>query len=249
MSTALLVEFFQQLPERRRRGAGASGGLGADGPEGGWSYPGGKARWRAAVDGFKKNVSERYLAGTLLRLLHNHDVRARRAAVFALGVLGTMEINAPVAARLHDEDADVQALAEEALRTLWAAADSQPNNDELYRLGRLRDQEKALAGLDGLLVKAPQFAEAYHRRSLCLFRLARYDRAAADGEKAVQLNPMHFAALAGLGQCYLHARRHRQALKAFRAALRIHPHLREVADAVKALESALGEEGRRDDKK
>jgi hypothetical protein len=44
-------------------------------------------------------------------------------------------------------------------------------------------------------------------------------------------------------------RKHRAALKAFRAALRINPHLDGVADTVRALETALGEEGRKDDKK
>jgi hypothetical protein len=46
-------------------------------------------------------------------------------------------------------------------------------------------------------------------------------------------------------------RKHKAALKAFRAALKIHPHLDGVAATVRALENALGEEGqgRRDDKK
>ena len=39
------------------------------------------------------------------------------------------------------------------------------------------------------------------------------------------------------------------ALKAFRHALRINPGLDDVEQAIRALESALGEEGKRDDKK
>ncbi len=44
-------------------------------------------------------------------------------------------------------------------------------------------------------------------------------------------------------------RKHRAALKAFRNALRLNPHMDGVAETIRALENALGEEGRRDDKK
>jgi hypothetical protein len=44
-------------------------------------------------------------------------------------------------------------------------------------------------------------------------------------------------------------RKHRASLKAFRHALRINPNMDGVAETIRALENALGEEGRRDDKK
>jgi tetratricopeptide (TPR) repeat protein len=153
-----------------------------------------------------------------------------------------MECNAAVAACLHDDDAEVQALAAEALWALWFNAGSAAHNDELYRLVRLRDRDKALAGLDRLIGEAPAFAEAYNQRAIMLFRLKQFDRSVADCERALQLNPHHFGAQAGLGQCYLQLRKHRAALKAFRAALRINPHLDAVAEAVRALENALGDD-------
>jgi cytochrome c-type biogenesis protein CcmH/NrfG len=64
----------------------------------------------------------------------------------------------------------------------------------------------------------------------------------------LKLNPYHFGAAAGLGQCQMHLGKYRAALKAFRQALRINPGLTEVLAAIQALETALGEEGRRDDK-
>ncbi len=255
MSTALLVEIFNQLPERLVRGPGSSPqgiGGGAGGAVGGGgeerdgkpvrAYPGGKARWRAALDGFKKQVGKRYNLGTLQRLLGSHDPRARRAAVFALGQVGTMEVNASVAACLHDDDSEVSALAAEALWALWFHADTTAHNDALDRLVRLRDREKALAGIDRLIEQSPAFAEAYNQRAILMFRLKQFDRAVADCEKALQLNPLHYGALAGLGQCYLQMRKHRPALKAFRNALRINPHLGAVAEAVRALENALGDD-------
>jgi tetratricopeptide (TPR) repeat protein len=249
MSTALLVDYFQQLPERVVRGPGASPPGAADPGEPARPAGLGKARWRVAVDAFKKETTNRYTEGTLLRLLVNPDPCARRAAVFALGLVGSPEVNSALAACLHDDDADVPYLAAEALWVLWFRGANSAQSGELIRLVRLRDRQQALAGLDKLLQEAPLFAEAYNQRAILNFRLRQYDRSVTDCEKTLELNQHHFGAQAGLGQCYLQLRKQRAALKALRGALRINPHLDGVAETVRALEKTLGEEGRRDDKR
>jgi tetratricopeptide (TPR) repeat protein len=169
--------------------------------------------------------------------------------LFALGLLGTMNACAGVAARLHDEDRDTARLAADTLWTLWFRGDTPANNQELQRFARMRDREQALTGIDALVQRAPEFAEAYNQRAIIYFRQKKFDRSIADCQKALELNPFHFGAQAGLGQCYMQMRKHRAALKAFRAALRLNPHMDGVAETIRALENALGEEGRRDDKK
>jgi tetratricopeptide (TPR) repeat protein len=247
---ALLVELFSRLPQRFVRGPRPTLGQYEDERQqltGRAPRPAAPDRSRsgAALDAFRKKVQEKYTEGTLLRLLLNGEARSRRAAAYALGLLGSMpEANAPLASRLHDEDPEVQRLASDALWMLWFAAEAQPHCQELRRLVRLRDREQALAGLTLLLQKAPLFAEAYNQRAIVEFRLRQFERSATDCEKALELNPHHFAALAGLGQCYRHLRRNKSALKAFRAALRINPRLDSVAAAIRDLEQALGEEGR-----
>ncbi len=52
-----------------------------------------------------------------------------------------------------------------------------------------------------------------------------------------------------MAQSYMQLRKHKAALKAFRTALRLNPNLGGVAETIRALENALGEEGRKDDKK
>ncbi len=233
MSTSLLVEYFSQLPERRVKENASE-----------W-----RSRRESAKDIFRKRVKERYTEGTLLRLLDSPDVPNRRAALLALGLVASMGANAAVAGCLHDCDPEVRQMAVDTLWTLWFRADSEENNAELQRLARMRDREKALGGLDQLVKKAPAFAEAYNQRAIVGFSLKQYERSIADCEKVLQLNPCHFGAQAGMAQCYLQMRKHKSALKAFRAALRINPHLDGVADTIRALETALGEEGRKDDKK
>lgn len=228
MSTALLVEYFNQLPERRA----------------GKSTEDGRSNYGPKAEAFKKRVIERYTEGTLIRLLSSHDGRTRRAAVLALGLLGGPEACGPVAARLHDDEAEVHQEAANALWMLWFRGGKPEENEELQRLVRLRDRDRALNGLNQLIQIAPDFAEAHNQRAILLFRAKQFERCIADCEKVLQLNPHHFGAQAGLGQCYLQLRKHKAALKAFRNSLRINPHLDGIAETVRALENALGEEGR-----
>src|ERR1700722_3893958 len=196
MSTPLLVEFFNTLPEDALRGQGdwPSTRMEADKDA---TAParkkatGGKARRRAAIHVFRKQVQERYNEGTLLRLLQSSDLAARRAAIFSLGLLGSAAANDALAGCLHDEDEDASRMAGEALWNLWFRGDNPAHSDELYRLARLRDSDKALAGLNDLIGRAPRFAEAYNQRAILYYRMEQYDRAAADCEQALRLNPHH----------------------------------------------------------
>jgi tetratricopeptide (TPR) repeat protein len=226
VSTALLVEYYQQLPTRRLKENAEN-----------W-----RIRQQAGQASFLEQVQARYTEGTLLRLLQNPEMRARRAALHTLALIGTMEANAALAECLHEDDVDLRQLAAEALWSVWFRADSEANGKELKRLTNLKDRTKALAALDVLIATAPQYAEAYNQRAILLFRVKQFEKAIADCEMTVDLNPYHFGAYAGLGQCLLQMRKQRAALKAFRNAVRIHPHLDGVADAIRKLERALGDD-------
>jgi len=233
VSSPLLIELYNKLPERHLNEPPREG----------------KSRWQTALDKFRKRVEDRYNEGTLVRLLEIGEARCRQAALTALSLVGTMNSNAAAAARLHDDDPDTRQLAVDALWSIWFRADSDENNQDLQRLQRMRDREKALAGFELLIQRAPGFAEAYNQRAVLEFRMKQYERSIADCEKALQMNPYHFGAQAGIAQCFLQLRKHKAALKAFRAALRINPYMEGVAETIRALENALGEEGRKDDKK
>jgi tetratricopeptide (TPR) repeat protein len=205
---------------------------------------------RAGVEKFRKKVQARYTEGTLHRLVQSTDARVRRVALLALGLIGTMKnSNGLVASLLQDRDRGVRKFAADALLGLWTRADTDAHNEELRRLVDLRDRRKKRAGLDALIAAAPAFAEAYNQRAILHFQNEDWHKSIADCEHTLKLNPYHFGAAAGMGRCYMQLGRHRAALKAFRQALRIHPGLEEIEETIRALENALGEEGRRDDKK
>lgn len=228
----LLVEYYEELPRK----------IGA-------APPGGPLAGEPGLGRFERKVRGRYTEGTLERLLESPAPAARRAAVLALGLVGTMGSNRVLAARLRDPDRTVRRLAGDALWSVWFRGDEEADAPLLRRVIRRRDPHKAVAGLDALLQKCPRFAEAYNQRAILHFRLNDFARALSDCQSAVKLNPFHFGALAGMGQSYMKLKKPRAALRALRAALHINPGLEGVAETIHLLEEALGEEGRRDDKK
>jgi len=163
--------------------------------------------------------------------------------------VGSMECNKALASRLRDGDRAVRQVAADALWSLWFRGDSRAHGDELQRYVRLADSEKALAGISRLIRKVPEFAEAYNQRAILYFRAGEYQKAVADCETVLKLNPFHFGAQAGMAQCFIKLRKPRPALRALRTALKIHPGLEGVAETIRALEEVLGEEGKKDDKK
>jgi tetratricopeptide (TPR) repeat protein len=230
---ALLVEYYNELPQ---------GGEG-DNPRRS------AERLTAALAKFQQKVQARYTEGTLQRLLDCPTIEARRAAVLALGMIGTLHSNGAVAVMLHDEDRTVRQLAGEALWSLWFRADTDAHNGELRRVLRQNDARKAIAALDALIQEAPAFAEAYNQRAILYFRLEEFQQSIADCQAALKLNPYHFGAQAGMAQCYMKLKKPRAALKAFRHAHQINPNLEGVEETIHFLENALGEEGKRDDRK
>src|SRR5262249_26139424 len=132
----------------------------------------------------------------------------------------------------------------------WAAgcrADTAPNNQELHRARKLSDNARKKAALDALIKKAPTFAEAYNQRAILHFQVGELQKAIHDCEKVLKLNPCHFGAQVGMAQCYMGLNKPRAALKAFRNAFRINHDREGVEETIRALEDALGEEGRKND--
>ena len=61
----------------------------------------------------------------------------------------------------------------------------------------------------------------------------------------MRLNPHHFGAASGMGQCFMKQKKLRAALRIYRRANRINPNLDGIRDAIQSLERMLGEEGKK----
>jgi tetratricopeptide (TPR) repeat protein len=205
--------------------------------------------YRKALSRFRRAVEARYSEATLERLLCAPCAEVRQATLLAMRLLGSIQANAAVAARLHDEDPTVRELAADALWSIWQRGDTPEHNKDLQRLvQRIAAEEDAaeiLAGFDALIRKAPRFAEAYNQRAVFHYHRGDYAKAITDCEKTLRLNPYHYGAASGMGQCFMKQKKLRAALRVYRRAARINPNLESVRDTILSLERMLGEEGKR----
>lgn len=86
------------------------------------------------------------------------------------------------------------------------------------------DTAQAEAVLTELITDQPDFAEAWNRRALLYYTQGKYEMALDDCQMVINLNPVHFGALHGLGLCYAALGDYRAAIQSFREALAIQPY-------------------------
>ena len=98
------------------------------------------------------------------------------------------------------------------------------------------DLPKAVEHFTALTDHAPEFAEGWNARATAFFMMHEYGLSVHDIEITLRLNPRHFGALSGLGMIYETLDLPKDALKAFRAALAVHPNRPDLLEAVKRLE-------------
>ena len=194
---------------------------------------------------FYQLVKERYSEGTLQRLLlSSGDATARQAAALALGSQGTMASNAILAGVLkNDPDEGVRIWVVDSLWEIWFRGNSLQEAKELRIAMGLPESMQQLAALNDLIAEYPEFAEAYNQRAILQYRRGQHGKAVADCEMAMRLNPFHFGAASGLGQCYLRMNKPHAALRAFAHALDLNPFLVDLREMVETLRNAIGEKG------
>lgn len=106
---------------------------------------------------------------------------------------------------------------------------------EAMQTGRPAD---ALEAFDKVTKDEPDFAEGWNKRATVFYMLGDLQRSAADIQRTVALEPRHFGAWSGLGLVNLALGDKQAALKAFDAALEIHPQL-PSKDSIEALRKEL----------
>jgi len=191
---------------------------------------------------FVKRVSRRYSCPTLERLLGVGDHVTRRAAIFALSLLSDYESNAVLGRALVDRDRGVRSIAESGIRELWRRVGNREQRETLCRVSDLNEQgqhHEASRLATELIHGSPWIAEAWCQRGMAHYHLEQYDAAIRDCHQALEINPYHFTAAAGMGQCYLLQDNPVAALEAFRRALRLNPGLEEVRAQVVRLQRSL----------
>ncbi len=193
---------------------------------------------------FIREVSRVYTQGTLQRLAEHDSARIRRAAVLALGFLGDYEANGTLGKALQDEDRLVRTIAEHGIRKVWTRVGDARQRRTLAVIIRLNESQRfhaAIRRASELLRDAEWMAEAWNQRAIAYYSIRHFDDAIHDCRQALEINPYHFAAAAGMGQAYLERGNLIAALESFRRALRLNPDLEAVRVQVARLVRLIGE--------
>jgi tetratricopeptide (TPR) repeat protein len=182
-----------------------------------------------------------------LAALKNADTATRAEAVVWIANRGSMADAPLLHERLRDESAFVRNFAEQGLWLLWTrSGDAEIDGlmaraTEEMQAGRYAE---AIALLDQIVKKKPDFAEGWNRRATVHYLAGEFRKSIADCDQVLKRNPGHFGALSGLGQIYLQLDDEEKALEWFRRALEVNPNMLGVEMTVRSLEEKVRERAR-----
>ncbi len=170
------------------------------------------------------------------------QIDKRRLAYGRLAEVGTPEDVPLLLAALWDEEELIRGMAEQAVWGIWMRTDD-PAADPMFQTGiqlLIEDQPaQALEKFNQVIALKPDFAEAWNRRGDAYQFMGDEERALADYDHVLRLNPYHFGTLESCGQLWLERGNYRKAAEYFRRALEINPNLWNVAEILQRLEKSL----------
>ncbi len=193
---------------------------------------------------FVRTTTQRYTVATLERLALYGPRDARRAATLSLGLIADYRSNATLGKCLSDSDRGVRLLAENGIRDVWCRDGTVGHRRILSNLIRLNcagQFETVIRLATQLIEEVPGYAESWNQRAIAYFQACEFRNSANDCQQALELNPYHYGAAVGMGQCYLELNDGWAALECFRRALRLNPELEAVRLQVDHLQRALEE--------
>jgi tetratricopeptide (TPR) repeat protein len=148
-------------------------------------------------------------------------------------MLGELYDQLPAAKDLGEARSIMQSIEE-----LWRSSGSDTIDLLLGRSERfIKDTDLDLAAeiLDAAIDLAPETAEAWHKRATVEFLRKDYESALADLRRSLSLDPRNYRAMNDLGIMLEAAGQKKDALEAYRKALKANPFLDEARDAIKEL--------------
>ncbi|MEO1860714.1 MAG: tetratricopeptide repeat protein [Verrucomicrobiales bacterium] len=126
---------------------------------------------------------------------------------------------------------------------IWVESDQDKVNNlmnsGIAAMGNL-DYATALKVFDKMVAIAPHFAEGWNKRATIHYLQKDFAASIKDIKRTLNLEPRHFGALSGLGLVLMEMEQYDSALRAFKDALKVNPHLRGAKANVDALRKLLG---------
>lgn len=172
------------------------------------------------------------------------EMHSRRASALALGLLGGYASISKLGPLLKASDRKLRLVVDDSLRAIASREGSILDRHTLERVIRLNECsnfEKAIELASECIDASGGTSELFHQRSLALFQVDCIEQAIEDCRQTLKLNPFHYAAMVGMGHCYLELGDLVDSLFWFRQSLDIYPDLEPVRIQVRRLEKAIQE--------
>jgi tetratricopeptide (TPR) repeat protein len=144
------------------------------------------------------------------------------------------------------EDADSAGLVASAIEKLWQRSGSDTVDLLMNRVSKLMDGKEldiALQLLNSVTEIAPDYSEGWNQRAAILFVKKDFSKSLESLRHALALDPSHYKAIQGLGLLMQELGDKKAALKAFRHALSVHPHLEDVRQSERELSREVEGQG------
>ncbi len=178
----------------------------------------------------------------MMRLLPILLVGAVLAAAPALARQGDARLEPLFDLLLQSDDPHRVIIAEKEIWGIWHESGS-ATIDLLLNAGiqamNRGEQSDAIERFSAVIDLAPDFAEGWNKRATAHYLAGNFDASVDDIAKTLELEPRHFGALSGLGLIYDALDEPEGALKAYRRALAVNPHLKHPRQRLQALKKEL----------
>lgn len=188
------------------------------------------------------SIASRFSLATLHRLLATGSIELQRAAALALGLLGNSDCTSALGPCLRSNDRRLRLVADDAMRSIVSREGTSEQRmllERVIRLNECGDFRRAYDLSSEAFSSFPSGAEFLHQRSLASFQLDLIQEAIRDCLDCLKLNRYHYAAMVGLGYCFLEMDDCMQALFWFRQALDVYPDIEPIRVQILRLEKSI----------
>jgi tetratricopeptide (TPR) repeat protein len=177
-----------------------------------------------------------------LEVLKQGTTAEKLKALELLAKLADMQVMPALVQALRDDDGRVRAAAQDVMWTIWLRSGNEEIDTLMVEGIRLMEAEhypEAVEVFDEIIARAPRFAEGYNKRATVYYLMLEFEKSIADIHKTLELNPVHFGALSGMGLCYLGMVEPRQALAWFERAIAVNPNMDTIQSYIQQIREYL----------
>ena len=177
-----------------------------------------------------------------LEELKDFDPSVRRGALARLAETGVDEDVPYMLRLLRDDNFSVRGMADQAITGLWLRLDNLSAKRLFVKaIGALQSGQakQAIVHLDAVIEAEPSFSEAWNKRGDAWLRLDDLDRALADYEVALKLNPYHYGVMQSCASIWMERSQARKAYNYLSQAIAINPNLDHLIPVIVDLEERL----------